>query len=279
MGSHHPSGADRPRVFAALAFLVLVAACSGSGAAPSSSASVAGPVELTVFAAASLTDVFTDLGAAFEASHPSVRIVFSFDASSTLRAQIEQGATVDLVASADEENPRRLVAAGLAAGPPTVFARNRLAVIVPATNPGGLADPYGLAQPGVRVIAAGADVPITRYATRLLADLAASSGAGAGFIAANESNVVSREASARSVLTKVELGEGDAAIVYATDAASAGDQVKVLPLRPGVDVLTAYAAVVPQDAPRPDLAAELLTWLSGPAARAIFARSGFLAPK
>jgi molybdate transport system substrate-binding protein len=267
-----------PIVVAAL----LLSGCSGAVASPSPappSALTAAPhVELTVYAAASLTEAFDALAVVYEAANPVVTVTLSYDSSAALRAKIEQGARVDVFASADMKNPEALVTAGLSTGPPVAFASTELAVIVPASNPAGLVDPFGLADPGVKVIAAGENVPITGYATRLLENLEAYRGAQADLIPSYERNVVSREDNVKGIVAKVELGEGDGGIVYATDALAAGDKVATLPIPPGTNVRVAYGAVIPADAPAPDAATAFLAWLLGPDAQAILVSHGFAAP-
>lgn len=254
---------------AVLAVAVALASCSG--AAPPSPA----PVELTVFAAASLRTAFTRLAPAFEAAHPGVRLVFSFDASSTLRTQIEQGAPADVLASADERNPRALVDAGLAAGPPATFTGNELAVIVAPRNPANVATPADLARPGVRIVAAGDDVPITTYAKQLLANLALQPGYPPDYAARVAANVVSREDNVRSVLTKIELGEGDAGIVYATDARASG-RVDTIPIPEGANVVATYAAVAIRASTHPAEAKAFVDFLGSPVAQAVLESLGFV---
>jgi molybdate transport system substrate-binding protein len=264
------------RVVAGLLLAAVAAGCSGLPAAIGGTAG--DPVELTVFAAASLRDAFGAVKSSYEASHPGVVVTFSFDGSGTLRTQLEQGARADLFASADEVNPRMLVDAGLVDGRPVRFAGNRLALVVPAGNPAGITSPFDLARPGVRLVGAGASVPITEYAAQMLGALAGLPGAPRDFAAAVEANIVSREDNVRAVLTKVELGEGDAAIVYATDATTAGDAVELIPLPDEADVPVTYAAVVLRDAPHQQAAARFLTWLAGVEGQAVLARFGFTAP-
>jgi molybdate transport system substrate-binding protein len=261
---------------AGLLFTAILAGCGGLPAATGGTA--ADRVELTVFAAASLRDAFGAARESYEASHPGVTVTFSFDGSGTLRTQLEQGARADLFASADEVNPGKLVDAGLAAGKPVPFASNRLALVVPAGNPAGLTSPFDLARPGVRLVGAGATVPITEYAAQMVGTLAGLPGAPRDFAAAVEANVVSREDNVRAVLAKVELGEGDAAIVYATDATAAGDAVELIPLPDEVNVPVIYAAVVLRDAPHQQPAARFLAWLAGAEGQAVLARFGFTAP-
>lgn len=277
------------RLVPGLAAVVFLAACSGSAATSSGSTSAPAPgsiavdsatpapVELTVFAAASLNAAFTRLGSAFEAAHPGVTVVFSFDASSVLRTQVEQGAPADVFASADEQNPAALVGAGLAVGPPTSFAANALTVIVPIGNPAKIATPADLARPGVKVVAAGAAVPITRYADQLLVNLAAQPGYPPAFVAAVTANVVSREDNVRGLVTKIELGEGDAGIVYVTDA-RASTKVETVPLPDGANVRATYDAVVVKASIHPAQAADFLAFLHGVDGQAILAEFGFLPP-
>lgn len=281
---------------AAVLVVMLLVACCGGGPTPDPSApgTTASPpasspsgqagspggsrVELTVFAAASLRDAFAAAAEGYEAATPGVDLVFSFDGSSVLRAQVEQGAPVDVFASADVTNPQRLADAGLARDAPLPFAGNRLAIVVPAANPAAIETPADLARPGLRVVNAGPEVPITAYAAEMLGNLARLPGYPDDFVAAVARNVVSREDNVRAVLAKIELGEGDAAIVYATDATAAGDAVRTIPIPDEANVVATYAAVVPTTAPNPEAAGAFLAWLGGPKAQAVLAAFGFAAP-
>lgn len=272
-------------ITAAIALSLVAAGCGGAPSAPPAPAtapaagSPASPeVELTIFAAASLRDAFAAVTEAYEAATPGVTIVFSFDASSVLRAQVQQGAPVDVFASADTDNPQALADAGLAAGAPLPFAGNQLAIVVPAANAAGIEAPADLARPGLRIVNAGPEVPITGYAAEMLSNLARLPGYPDDFVAAVARNVVSREDNVRAVLAKIELGEGDAAIVYATDALAAGDAVLMIPVPDEANVVATYAAVVPTTAPHPDAAAAFLAWLGGPEAQAVLGAFGFAAP-
>ncbi len=255
--------------------LVVVAAIVGS--CSSGESPPAGSGSLTVFAAASLKRVFTDIKTAYEATHQGARLTFSFDASSALEAQIAQGAPADVFVAADTKNPQKLVDGGFAPGPVTSFARNVLAVIVPATNPGGIRSPADLARPGVKVVGAGNAVPITTYANRLLHNLARQPGYPADFEAAVSANTVSREDNVAAVVSKIELGEGDAAIVYATDAGSS-PRIAQIAVPDAANVLASYGAVAVGTAEDPEAAAEFVAWLAGPEGRAILGTYGFLAP-
>lgn len=262
-----------------VAVALLIAACA-SVAAPSrtgSSPSASGEVTLTVFAAASLKKAFSDVRAAYEVANPGVRLTMSFDASSALETQIEQGAPADVFASADTRSPQKLVDGGFANGPVTDFAWNKLIVIVPTANPGGVSTPADLARAGLKVVAAGDAVPITTYADQLLDTLAKQTGYPADFAAKVRANVVSREDNVAAVVSKIELGEGDAAIVYVTDAKDSSRVITVaVPDEAGITAT--YAAVKVKSAKNPEAAAAFIAWLAGSAGQAILANHGFLPP-
>jgi molybdate transport system substrate-binding protein len=277
------------RLGALLVAIAIVASCSGPAATgstglataapstPPSAAASAEAVELTVYGAASLKGALDAVKAAYVAAAPGVTLTIATDASSTLRTQIEQGAPADVFLSADQTNPKTLVEAGLADGAAVVFAGNTLTVIVPAANPAGIATAADLARSGVKVIAAGADVPITKYATQAVTKLAALSGYPAGFEAAYDANVVSKEDNVKAIVAKIELGEGDAAIVYATDA-KASTKVKTVEIPAEASVPATYAGLVVKASPNVGAAHAFLTWLTGPDGQAVLARFGFLPP-
>jgi molybdate transport system substrate-binding protein len=260
----------------AVAVALVVAGCStGTGAAPSSSPG-AQPVQLQVYAAASLKKMLTAATAAYTAATPSVELAVSTDSSAALETKIEQGAPADVFLSADTKNPQKLVDAGLAAGGVTPFAGNLLTIAVPAANPAGIRAPADLARPGVKVVAAGDEVPITRYASQLVANLAGQPGSPPGYAAAYEANVVSREDNVSAIVAKLALGEGDAGIVYATDARGV-DGVTTVDIPASANVPATYGGLVVKASRAPDAAAAFLAWLSGPDARAILADAGFTA--
>lgn len=259
------------QALAAAAALLLVG-CSASGPGTPSSSD---PVELVVFGAASLKGVLEQARTAYEGAHPGTSLTISTDSSATLVTQIEQGAPVDVFLSADTNSPQRLVDDGLATGGLVPFAGNALAVIVPVGNPAGLASPADLANAGVKVIAAGDQVPITTYATRLVANLAQQPGYPVGFESAYAANVVSREENVKAVVAKIELGEGDAGIVYLTDATAARN-VEMLDVPEDANVSATYAGVVVEGSDHRDAAAAFLDWLAGADGRAMLQEFGFL---
>jgi molybdate transport system substrate-binding protein len=281
----------------AIAVLALAACSAGaastaSGSPPSGQASPAPPaasantpapatpegrVELTIYGAASLKGALEEARTAYEAANPGVTLAISTDASSALATKIEQGAPADVFLSADTTNPERLSAADLTKGRAVVFAGNRLAVVVPTGNPAGITTPADLARPGVKVIAAGAAVPITQYADQVVANLAQEPGYPADFAASYQANVVSREDNARAVVAKLELGEGDAGIVYASDA-GASAKVQTVALPDSANVLATYAGVVIGTTRHAAAAGAFLAWLAGPEGQAILGSFGFLPP-
>lgn len=261
-------------VVLAIAGAAVVGACSvGPGTSPAPSATD----ELSIYAAASLKDALVAVRDAYGAVRPGTTLVIATDSSSSLRTQIEEGAPADVFLSADEANPVRLVESGLADGGAVAFAGNRLTIIVPADNPAGIETPADLARPGVKVIAAADEVPITRYAQQVLANLDAEPSSPQGFAEAYAANVVSREENVKAVAAKIELGEGDAAIVYVTDALAATD-VTVVEIPPSANVAATYAGVVIGASSRIAAARAFLNWLAGPEGVAILGQFGFEKP-
>jgi molybdate transport system substrate-binding protein len=263
------------RVAGLLVVAAAAIACSGPATSPARSGGAA--ADLAVYAAASLTAPLESVKAAYESDHPGIRLTLALDSSVALRTQIEQGAPADLFLSADVTNPQKLVDAGLASGPVTKFAGNHLVVVVPKANPGSIETPADLARPGVRIVAAGEKVPITVYTTQLIEQLGAQPGYPADFASAYESNVVSREDNVKAIVTKVELGEADAGIVYVTDAL-VSDKLATVDVPPAAAVTATYGGVVVGATTHGAQAAALLTWLAGPDGQAILAEFGFVAP-
>ncbi len=279
----------RSRFAALVALLALVLmACSGSASPPASAPGSSSPpptaspsgapaADLTIYGAASLKGVLEKAKSAYEAALLGTTLTISTDSSAALETQIEQGAPADVFLSADTANPQKLVDAGLADGDAVVFARNELTVIVPADNPAAIQSPADLARPGVKVIAAGDEVPITKYATKLIANLASEAGYPADFAAGYAANVVSKEDNVKAVVAKVELGEGDAGIVYVTDAA-ASTAVATIDVPDAANVPARYAGVVVRASPNVAAGRAFLTWFAGPDGQAILAGFGFLPP-
>lgn len=243
-----------------LAVAVTVGACTAAGSERG----------LTVFAAASLRTVVAQLEAAWLEEHPDAPLTVSSEASNVLAAQIREGAPADVFLSADTLRPQQLAADDQTAGRPVTFAWNRLTLVVPDDD-GHITSPADLAEPGVRIVGVSEGAPVARYTRQAIEALAAVQPEAGAFTAAVEANIVSREDNVRAALAKVELGEGDAAFVYVTDALVA-EGVREVPLPELADVRAEYAAV--QVSARP-LAAEFLRWLGEPEALAIIEAAGF----
>ena len=267
---------SRPACLSVL--LVVLAACSSVGASPTATRPpTADGEELTVYGAASLKGALEAAEAAYEIANPGTTVTLSTDSSSALETQIEQGAPADVFLSADATNPKKLVDGGFADGDAVTFAGNKLTIIVPSGNPAGIATPADLAKEGVKVIAAGDEVPITRYAAQLVENLAREAGYPADFAAMYTANIASKEDNVAAVRSKIELGEGDAAIVYVTDA-KALTKVATIDVPESANVPATYAGVVVKASPHAAAARAFLDWFAGPEGQAILGTFGFLPP-
>ncbi|MDA0302286.1 MAG: molybdate ABC transporter substrate-binding protein [Chloroflexi bacterium] len=234
---------------------------------------------MTVLAASSLTEVYRTIGAAFQQANPGVTVEFSFAASSALAAQIEQGVPVDVFASADEANMKKVTDRQLIAGAPVPFARNHPVIVVPAANRAGIVSPKDLAKPGAKVVLAGPEVPIGNYSRQIIDRLSADPAYGAAFKEATLKNVVSNEANVRAVLTKVELGEADAGVVYRTDAKVSGERVKILEVPAAANVIAIYPVGVVAASKNQVAAKAFVAFLVGPEGQRALQAAGFEAAR
>jgi molybdate transport system substrate-binding protein len=222
---------------------------------------------LTVFAAASLTDAFQELGDTLRRREPQLRVVFNFAGSQVLALQIEHGAAADVFASADDHWMAHLEKAQLLDGEPQPFAHNRLVLIVPNANPARIATLPDLARPGVKLILAAERVPAGRYARQAIASL------GQHVLA----NVVSNEENVRNVVAKVRLGEADAGIVYASDVTPAvARRVRTIAIPESHNVVTTYPIAVLRHAPNAARARAFIALVRSPAGQEVLERHGFL---
>ncbi|HMQ39238.1 MAG TPA: molybdate ABC transporter substrate-binding protein [Micropruina sp.] len=239
--------------------LVIGLAASGCGGSASSEKTV------QVFAAASLTKTFTDLGAQFEKSHPGVKVVFNFDGSSGLVDQLKGGAKADVFASADEKNMTNAVDAKLTTGEQTIFARNVLTLVTAPGNPKKIT---GLDESltGRKLVVCAPEVPCGNATNQLAAKL----------------NVtlrpVSQESKVTDVLGKVTSGEADAGIVYVTDAKGAGEKVQTVAIEGSDQVVNNYPISVLAGAPQPELAGEFVTLVTSQAGKDVLSAAGFVTP-
>ncbi len=260
-----------------LALLALVAAACGDSsdepddAAPESTTTTTEAEEeieeatILVFAAASLTDAFGELGAAFEDANPGVTVEFNFAGSSALREQILDGAPADVFASANNSNMDTVVAEG-AASDPEIFVTNQLQIVVPAGNPGGVTGLEDFARDELLIGLCAAEVPCGDFGRQALA--------AAGVTPAQDTD----EPDVRSLLNKVAEGELDAGIVYTTDVIAAGDDVEGVDIAPNVNVVAEYPIAVLTEAPEPDIAAAFMAFVLSDEGQAILASYGFGSP-
>jgi molybdate transport system substrate-binding protein len=249
---------------ASVVLLGMSAACgsddSGDGSSESESKT------LTVYAAASLTSPFEEIGTQFEADHEGVKVKFSFGGSSDLVAQIQQGAPADVFASAETNNMDKASADDLIEGDPVDFATNTLEIAVPPDNPAGVASLADLATPGTKVVVCAAEVPCGAAAQ------------GVEKAAGADIKPVSEEQSVTDVLNKVTTGEADAGLVYVTDVQAAGDKVKGITFPESSEVVNTYPIGALTDSKNQKLAEEFVGLVTGDDGQQILADAGFGKP-
>lgn len=254
------------RILSVLTFLtILISACTPTPVTASRT--------LTVFAAASLTDAFIEIGKNFEATRPGVTVTFNFAGSQTLRTQVEQGAPVDVFASASGKEMDTLVAGKFVAeGTPQIFLTNKLVVLLPANNPASLQTLEDLARLGIKLVLAAEEVPVGNYARQSLEKMNASF--GADFKHKVLANVVSNEDNVKQVVAKVQLGEADAGIVYTSDVVAALD-LKSIEIPVDLNVITKYPIAALTASPNANLAADFIAYVLSPEGQAILTKWGF----
>jgi molybdate transport system substrate-binding protein len=217
----------RSRIMALGVVAMFVAACGSSSAATSPSPTrLSG--NISVSAAASLTAAFNALGTSFQGANSGVTVKFNFAGTPTLVTQIEQGAPADVFASADTTNMDKLKGDGFTTGTPQVFARNKLEIVVAPGNPKSITGLADLARSGVIYITAAPTVPAGKYALQALK------------MAGVTVTPKSLETDVKSVVSKIELGEADAGIVYTTDVTAAGSKVQGVPIPAADNVVATY---------------------------------------
>ena len=229
---------------------------------------------LTVFAASSLTEAFKEAAAAFESDHPGINVRFNFAASSALATQINERAPADVFASADSA---QMQAAAAAVDEPAVFARNLPVVVVPKDSPLQRFDE--LATPGLRLVLASPEVPIGRYSREILSRASdPAQGIAPDFSDRVLANLKSEEANVRAVLTKVQLGEAEAGIIYRTDASTAASDVRAIDIPPRYNVVAEYPVAVVTGSEHRQAAEAFVAFLRSPRGIAILERFGFMQP-
>jgi molybdate transport system substrate-binding protein len=221
---------------------------------------------VTVFAAASLTDVFTELGAQLEEEHPGLTVQFNFAGSSALATQLTQGAPADVFAAADTDQMDVVTNNGLVSRAPTLFATNTLEIAVPPGNPGRVTDLADLADPARTIALCAPEVPCGAAAEEVFD--------AAGLTAAPDT----LEEDVKATLTKVQLGEVDAALVYATDVRAAGDSVEGIEFPEAEDAVNGYPICTLTDAPNPAGALAFAELVTSDAGSTALAAAGFRSP-
>jgi molybdate transport system substrate-binding protein len=248
---------------ATAALLVSLAGCGSGGAG---SASGGEETTLTVYAASSLTDSFSELGKRFEKSHDGVSVTFNFAGSSDLVAQLQQGAPADVFASADPENMDKAVADDLIEGEVVNFASNTLQIAVPPDNPGNVSSLQDLANPDLNVVVCAPEVPCGSASQQV---------EKAGGV---DIEPVSEEQSVTDVLAKVTTGQADAGLVYVTDVIAAGDDVKGVTFPEASSAVNVYPIAPLKESENPELAQEFVDLVTSREGQTVLHVAGFARP-
>ena len=231
-----------------------------------------------MFAAASLTEAYNAAGPAFT-KKTGIAVTFNYGGSDTLATQIKQGAPADVFASANLTQMKVVNDAGLVAGAPKTFAKNRLVLISPKGAAMKFASPADLAKPNAKVVLAAATVPVGGYARATFAKLSGTNGYPVDFPAAVEKNVVSNELDVKAVVTKISLGEGDAGVVYSTDVTSTvAPKLDVVPFPAAVAPDIEYPIAALKNAPNPKGAQAFVDYIVSPEGQAFLKARGFISP-
>ncbi|HEY3230265.1 MAG TPA: molybdate ABC transporter substrate-binding protein [Roseiflexaceae bacterium] len=252
---------------------------SANNAAATTAAPAGQTTELNVFAAASLTDAFNEIGKNFEAGNPGTKVIFNFAGSQQLSQQIGQGAPADVFASANKKQMDVVIQSGqVISGTQRTFVRNRLVVIYPRDNPAKLNTLKDLAKPDVKLVLAAKDVPVGGYALDFLARASKLPDYTEAYSPTVLANVKSYEENVKAVLSKIALGEADAGIVYASDIAlDSADKVGRLDIPDVLNTIAAYPIATIKDSQHADMAKKFVEYVLSPAAQQILVKYGFIA--
>jgi molybdate transport system substrate-binding protein len=261
---------------AAWAFVLLGTVAASCSPRTASSGSTPSARTLTVFAAASLAEVFSEIGGRIEAQSPGLEVEYNFASSGRLLLQLQLGARADLFAAASPDEINEAISS-LLVNPDEarLFARNRLVVVVPPDNPGDVQSLGDLARPGLRLALAAESAPVGRYALEMLDRMSLDPAYGADFRQRVLANVVSFEENVRAVVAKVTLGEVDAGVVYASDAAGAQDSLGVIEVPAQFTPEITYWVAPLAQADQAALARQFIDLLLSPSGAEVLSRHGF----
>jgi molybdate transport system substrate-binding protein len=266
--------------FTSISLLIFLAGC-GLFANPSPSrgqSSEGGSGSLMVFTAASLTEAFNQIGTRFEAGHPGTKVSFNFAGSQQLAQQLAQGAPADVFASADEQQMDAAIQMGrIEPTQKQVFISNHLVVIFPQDNPAGITRLQDLSKPGLHLVLAAAAVPVGAYSLEFLDRAGRQPEFGPDFKDRVIANVVSYEENVKAVLSKVQLGEADAGIVYISDVAQAdSNKIGYLKIPAPLNPAASYFIAPLIDSSNLDLAQAFIDFVLSPDGQETLARFGFI---
>ena len=251
-----------------LLFILLISGCSGQKNTR--------PQKLTIYAASSLTDVFTELSIDFEAQNEVVKIQMQYAGSAQLAIQITQGAPVDIFASANQQQINIVDAEGLVEGEPLIFARNELVLIVPRDNPATIQSFQDIGQNELNIVTAVEGVPIRVYTDVLLNNLAEDNAYGSDFHNTFYANIRSEETNVRQVVLKTALGEADAAIVYRTDiTAEVDEQLQVLEIPQVFSPSPVYFIAIINEGNQTKVAKDFVDYILSEAGQTTLKKYGF----
>lgn len=267
-----------------LVFVVLLAILLACGTPPSATpgGTPAGEsglaVELRVFAAASLTEAFLELGKRFESANPGTTVTFNFAGSDKLAQQINQGAPVDVFAAANRAQMDNVISSGqVISGTERTLVRNRLVVVYPIDNPASLTELKDLAKPGIKLVLANTSVPVGSYSLDFLAKASKLPENTVAFSPTVLQNVVSYEENVRAVLSKVVLGEADAGIVYTSDIArNSADKVGRLDIPDALNTIATYPIATIKDSPHAEVAQKFVEYVLSPEGQRLLGEYGFI---
>jgi len=263
-----------------LIIMLFSAACSPQATTGPSTAPTTAPVaakNLTVLAAASLTESFTEMGKLFESQNPGVKVAFNFAGSQQLAQQLDQGADADVFASASAKYMDAAVTSRrVNKADSQTFVQNRLVVIFPLDNPAGIKALTDLAKPGLKIDLEDKSVPAGQYSLDFLDKAIKDPGFDPQFKANVLKNVVSYETDVKAVVSKVALGEADAGIVYITDFNAAKDKLGKMDIPNALNTVATYPIAPISDSKNADLAKAFVTLVLSPDGQAVMLKYGFV---